>query len=90
MTKYILATVIALSGLSFGAFAADEEHSGSATVDHSKNPLTGTKKTTVTRKMKHKNADGSESKMKKTDTTKEMTDGKTEHSSKTETDSESK
>jgi hypothetical protein len=90
MTKYILSAVIALSGLSFSAMAADAENSEKATVDHSKNPVTGTKKTTVTHKSKHKNEDGSESKMKRKDTTKETTDGKTEKSTETKTDSESK
>ena len=58
MTNYFLAAAVALSGFSFAAFA-DEEHSGSTTVD------------------------------KKTETTKEMKDGKVEKSTTTETDSQS-
>lgn len=87
MLKIILATALALS---FSAFASDVEKSNEVDVDHSKNPITGTKKTTVTKVAKAKNADGSESKTKTKDTTKMHKDGKVEKSHEVESDSETK
>jgi len=83
-----LITVLLSMGFATSVYAADAENSGSATVDHSKNPLTGTQTTTKKWKSKKKNARG-EAETNSKETTKEMTDGSTEKTTKTTTDSKS-
>lgn len=83
--------VIAIVGVAFSAsvHAADAEHKESATVDHSKNPITGTKTTTKKWKSKKKGAHG-EAEKTTTETTKEMTDGSVDKKVETESSSDPK
>lgn len=69
------------------AFAADTENSKSTTVDHSKNPITGTKKTVVETKVKKTAANGAEVESTTTDTTKVTKDGKVTKKHESESDS---
>ncbi len=52
------AILMALLFMSAHAFAADAENTDSTTVDHSKNPITGTQKIKVKRHVKQKNMGG--------------------------------
>ncbi len=89
MKKLIMATLsFCLSAtLSSGASAADAENTESTKVDSSKNPITGTKKTTRTWTKKSKDAAGQgEAEVK--ETTKVKRDGSVEK--KVEVDADSK
>jgi phosphate-selective porin len=83
--------IIASLALAFSAtvFAADAENSGSTTVDHSKNPLTGTETTTKKTEKTVKGEHG-KGKMKMKETTKKKTDGSTETETKIDGDSSEK
>ena len=83
MKKLALVTMSAVFVGSM-AFAADAEDKSSATVDHSKNPITGTETTKKVSKKKMKDGHGNEAAMKVTDKTKVHTDGKVEHTQETE------
>ena len=65
------------------ALAADAENSASTTVDHSKNPITGTETTTTETKGMHKDGSHKDS-MKKKSKHKKMKDGSTETTTTTE------
>lgn len=69
--------VAALGALLAGSvsFAADNENSEKATVDHSKNPITGTQTTTKKYKKKKKAANGASQDVEVTEKTKVKTDG---------------
>ncbi len=69
--------------------AADQEDKNSATVDHSKNPITGTKTTTKEWKHKKKGAHGKVDHTT-TETTKEKTDGTVEKKTEVENKSDAK
>jgi hypothetical protein len=79
----ILAPILMMSSL---AFAADVENSNTTTVDHSKNPITGTKKTVRKHKMKAKDGAGNAADTTITETTKMKTDGSMEKKTKVEGD----
>jgi hypothetical protein len=70
-------------------YANDAENSESSTVDHSKNPITGTKTTKRTWKKKAKGEHG-EGKAEVTEKTSEKTDGTVEKKVETKSDTESK
>ncbi len=84
--KIILSLMLALNAYSFRALADDAEKSESTKIKHSRNPLTGTKKTTVEHKAKKKGMDGHDMETTTTDTTKEHTDGKVEKSTEKNTE----
>ncbi len=67
-------------------YAADAENSETTKIDHSKNPITGTKKTTKTWKKKVKDGSGKDDATVK-ETTYQKPDGSTEK--KTEVDADS-
>jgi hypothetical protein len=87
MNKLIIAAISMLFAAS--VYAADQEVKDSATVDHSKNPITGTKTTKREWKSKKKNADG-KAEAKTTETTKVGTDGSVDKKVETETSSDPK
>ena len=68
----VLSAVVLAGSL---AMAADAENSNSTTVDNSKNPITGTKKTVKKHKMKMKDAAGNEADATVKETTKVQKDG---------------
>ncbi|MBX3021924.1 MAG: hypothetical protein KF799_09635 [Bdellovibrionales bacterium] len=82
--------MMTLAGLAFAvtAYAADQENKESATVDHSKNPITGTKTTTKKWNKKVKDGKGT-SDAAVTEKTKVKTDGTVEKSTETEVNSDS-
>jgi hypothetical protein len=89
--EYVKKMIIALVGIAFAAtaYAADSENSEKSTVDHSKNPITGTKTTTKKWKKKVKGDEGKgEAEVK--ETTKEKTDGTVEKKVKVDSDTENK
>jgi hypothetical protein len=71
----VLATILLAGTL---VQAADAENSSTTTVDHSKNPITGSKKTKKVTKMKAKNASGDQSEAQVTETTIVKTNGTVE------------
>lgn len=79
----LLVSMMFVTGL---AFANDAENTSKETVDHSKNPITGTQKTVKKSKHKMKDEAGNEYTAKVTDTTKEKKDGTVEHKKDVETD----
>jgi hypothetical protein len=85
MKLALLVTGAALVGSM--AFAADVEDAGKTTVDHSKNPITGTKTTKKQSKQKMKDAAGNETSSKVTETTKVHKDGQVEKSVEVKADS---
>ena len=87
MKKTILALTIA--AFVSPAFAADNENKNETTVDHSKNPITGTETTTKKTKMKKK-GDHAKSEAEVTEKTKVKRDGTVEKSKEVESDSHSK
>jgi hypothetical protein len=72
------------------ALAADAENTDSAKVDTSKNPITGTKTTTVKRKKKMKDESGTSHDVSVKEKTKEMKDGTVKKSTDVDADSTSK
>ena len=86
MTKSIIALVVA--AFMSPAFAADHEQKNDVTVDHSKNPITGTQTTTKTTKVKNK-GDHAKSDMEIKEKTKVMKNGKVEHSKEVDASSSS-
>ena len=82
----ILASILMVGSLSF---AADAENSASTTVDHSKNPITGTEKTVKKSKKKMKGAEGKATEEVK-ETTKVDKDGKVDQSTEVKTESKDK
>ena len=83
-------TILALTVAAFASpvFAADAENKSATTVDHSKNPITGTETTTKTTKAKKK-GDHAEGEMKIKEKTKVYKDGKVEKSNEVEGSSSS-
>ena len=83
--KLLALSTVAILGVS-AAHAADAEKKEEVTVDHSKNPVTGTETTTKTAKHK-KAAKHGASKMEETTTTqKAHTDGSTATTTETKTE----
>ena len=77
--------IIALAVLfALPAFAADSEDSATHTVDHSKNPMTGSHTTKEKKTHKKKNEDGSASAPTNTATTKVSKAGDVKKETKTE------
>jgi hypothetical protein len=72
------------------ALAADIEDSHKATVDTSKNPITGTKTTTKKWKKKSHDAKGAGTEAEVTEKTKMKTDGTVEKKTDIETESQNK
>ncbi len=83
----ILMGVLLVSGASYADdnVNAKGENSDVTTVDHSKNPITGSHTTKVKRKMK-KNKDGHRVDHESTDTTKVKKDGEVKKDHKSETE----
>ena len=71
------------------ALAADAEHSETTTVDHSKNPITGSETTTKKTKKKMK-GEHAKTEMKTTDKMKKEKDGTKKMTHETETTTETK
>jgi hypothetical protein len=79
--------ILPLMALVFtSAVYADSETSNSATVEHSKNPITGSKTTTKKWKNKKRNGDA-KAESTTTEKVKENSDGTKERSTDTKTDS---
>ena len=72
------------------SFAADVENKAETTVDHSKNPITGTETTTTKSEEKMKDGHGDMKKMKMKKTVKTHKDGKVETDVKVEGSGEHK
>ena len=72
------------------SFAADVENKDNTTVDHSKNPITGTETTTTKTEEKVKDDHGNMKKMKTKKTVKNHKDGKVETDVKVEGSGEHK
>lgn len=89
MKKLMLALALSMLVAPSFAMATDEENSAKTTVDHSKNPITGTETTTKKTKRLKRGA-GKNSKMETVETTKKHTDGTVDHTVETNTDSETK
>lgn len=84
MKRLLLTAVCLMFTASMTAMAADEENSGSTTVDKSHNPITGSDTTTKTTKHKVKDASGAKHKVKEKKSTTHKSDGGTETKSSTE------
>jgi hypothetical protein len=88
--KKIVAMLISSLFVGSMAMAADAEKSDSTTVDTSKNPITGTKKTVKKTKKSTKADGGPAADVTVKETTKEMKDGTVEKSTKAEADTTTK
>lgn len=81
--------VLAIAAFVSPVFAADAENKNETTVDHSKNPITGTETTKVKKTVAKKGPHG-EKKSEVVEKTKKYTDGTVEKSVETESDSSTK
>ncbi|MGZ3721505.1 MAG: hypothetical protein ACXVA9_01160 [Bdellovibrionales bacterium] len=84
-----LVVLLASSIFAANVYAADAEDSKKVTVDHSKNPITGTEKTTKTVKRKSHGSKGRHD-SESTTTTKEKTDGSVEKTTETKSEDSNK
>lgn len=88
MKKLITITAIVLA--SSLVHAADAEHSDKTTVDHSKNPVTGTETTTKKHTKKMKNDHGASAEVTTKEKTKVKKDGTVTKETTTESESANK
>jgi len=75
--KKVMMMIVSAMFLGSMAMAADAANSDNATVDQSKNPITGTKTTTKKWKKKSKTANGDSAEVNAKETTKVKKDGTT-------------
>ncbi len=88
--KKLLLTLVGFVFVGSMAMAADAENTETTKVDHSKNPITGTKTTKKKFKKKVKDEEGHSADMNVTETTKEKKDGSVKTSTDVDAEAASK